>query len=125
MNALIGKTLTGIEVSEDRYRMICNTPDGEIVGETFADCCSDTWIEHVELPAGGFPAIVSAVEQIEMPEQALSEFRGATADQECRQFYGTKITTDKGEIIIDYRNDSNGYYGGSLDWPEEDNYADS
>ena len=33
------------------------------------------------------------------------------------EFYGLSIKTDKGEIVIDYRNSSNGYYGGSLCWP--------
>ena len=28
-----------------------------------------------------------------------------------------KITTDRGEIVIDYRNSSNGYYGGNLTGP--------
>lgn len=32
---------------------------------------------------------------------------------------GFKVTTDKGVIVIDYRNASNGYYGGSLSWPGE------
>ena len=33
--------------------------------------------------------------------------------------YGVKITTDKGHIVIDYRNASNGYYGGNLSWPDD------
>lgn len=33
---------------------------------------------------------------------------------ECVAYYGLKITTEKGRAVIDYRNDSNGYYGGSL-----------
>jgi hypothetical protein len=38
---------------------------------------------------------------------------------EVLAFYGCKISTDKGEIVIDYRNDSNGYYGGNLSWPDD------
>jgi hypothetical protein len=43
------------------------------------------------------------------------------SEYEIIAFYGLKITTDKGDIIIDYRNSSNGYYGGNLSWPN-DNY---
>ena len=38
-------------------------------------------------------------------------------------YYGCKISTNRGEILIDYRNDSNGYYGGSLWWPGEGHYG--
>ena len=31
------------------------------------------------------------------------------------QYYGLKITTNKSRCTIDYRNSSNGYYGGYLD----------
>ena len=34
-----------------------------------------------------------------------------------------KITTDRGHIIVDYRNESNGYYGGSLSWPDDHFYG--
>jgi len=33
---------------------------------------------------------------------------------DCVAYYGLKITTEKGRAMIDYRNDSNGYYGGWL-----------
>ena len=30
-----------------------------------------------------------------------------------------KIATEKGSCLLDYRNESNGYYGGILEWPPE------
>ena len=63
------------------------------------------------MPALGFPAVVTAVEDLDMPEGKPSEFH---TDPDSLQFYGCKISTDRGEIVIDYRNDSNGYYGGNL-----------
>jgi hypothetical protein len=113
-NPLIGKTITDLQISEDRQALRFVLADGEIVVQVDADCCSYTWIEHVELPALGFPAAVVGVEDLEMPEGTASTFH---TDPECLQFYGCKIVTDRGEIVIDYRNDSNGYYGGSLSWP--------
>ncbi len=34
---------------------------------------------------------------------------------ECLQIYKTTLKTDKGDCDVEYRNSSNGYYGGSLD----------
>lgn len=117
-NILIGKTLTGMKIAADRQALLFQTRDGDILVRVDADCCSYTWVESVELPALGFPAVVTAVEDLEMPEQAEpSKFH---TDPEVLVFYGCKISTDRGEIVIDYRNDSNGYYGGSLSWPGGD-----
>jgi hypothetical protein len=119
-NPLIGKTVTALHVAEDRQALKFTLSDGELVVQTDADCCSYTWIEHVELPALGFPAVVVAVEDLDMPGGAASTFH---ADPDYLRFYGCKITTDRGEIVIDYRNDSNGYYGGDLSWPGDYHYG--
>ena len=37
--------------------------------------------------------------------------------------YGLKLATDKGDLVLDYRNESNGYYGGNLSWPGEYHYG--
>lgn len=52
---------------------------------------------------------VRAVEHIDMPDL------GSTNEDACIAYYGMKITTEKGRCVIDYRNSSNGYYGGSLE----------
>lgn len=120
-NPLIGKTLLGMKIAEDRQALLFQTTDGDIVVDVDADCCSYTWVEGVELPALGFPALVTAVDDLDMPQDDKpSAFH---KDPESLAFYGCKITTDKGEIVIDYRNDSNGYYGGSLTWPGSSHYG--
>jgi hypothetical protein len=119
-NVLIGKTLTGMKIAADREAILFQTTEGEVVVQVDADCCSYTWGEHIELPALGFPAVVVSVADLEMPEGKPSTFH---TDPDSLQFYGCKIATDRGEIVIDYRNDSNGYYGGSLSWPGEHHYG--
>lgn len=111
-NVLIGKILTGVEVINDTASIRFDIKDEDsVVVDCYGDCCSITWIESVELPALGFPAIVVSVEDLEMPNL------GDQPGHDVMAYYGCKIVTDRGEIVIDYRNDSNGYYGGSLDWP--------
>lgn len=120
-NPLIGKTLTGMKIAEDRQALLFQTTDGDMVVNVDADCCSYTWVESIELPALGFPALVTAVEDLNMPENP--EPSSFHKDPDVLAFYGCKISTDRGEIVIDYRNDSNGYYGGSLSWPGEHFYG--
>ena len=112
-NVLVGKTLHEMKIAEDKGAILFVTDQGEIVARCDGDCCSHTWVEHIELPALGFPAVVTSVEDLDMPN--LGDMEGC----DVVAYYGLKIVTDKGEIIIDYRNDSNGYYGGNLSWPGE------
>lgn len=112
---LIGKVITDVKVSDDKCSLIVSIKDeAPIVANVYAECCSETWIESVELPALGFPAEVITVQDLDMPpvpDQAEDTY-------EYLQIYGFKIVTDRGEVVVDFRNESNGYYGGSLDWPE-------
>jgi len=50
------KTITGIEIAEDHkaMRFLIEGAD-PIVAKADGYCCSSSWIEHVELPAGGVP----------------------------------------------------------------------
>ena len=115
-NPLIGKTLIDIQLASDGGAIKFVTDQGEIIARADGDCCSTTWIESVELPALGLPAKVSAVEDLDLGEREDEEY-------ECLAFYGCKIDTDKGSMTIDYRNESNGYYGGNLSWPGDHFYG--
>lgn len=99
-------------IADDKKALLFRTSEGDIIAKADGDCCSSTWIEHVEKPALGFPAVVVSVDALD---------RGPDEEQDYGRIahYGCKITTDRGEIIIDYRNESNGYYGGNLSWPDD------
>ena len=117
-NVLVGKTITAMKIADDKQALLFVLGDAEVIVKVDADCCSMSWVESVELPALGFPATVISVEDLEMPDPKDYD----ATDFDVLAFYGCKITTNKGEIIIDYRNDSNGYYGGDLSWPGENSY---
>lgn len=108
---LVGRTLKGVKLAKDRQSILFQTDKGEVLVSVDADCCSTTWVESIELPALGFPSKVISVENLDMPDLGTMEGCDVVA------YYGCKIVTDGGEMIIDYRNDSNGYYGGNLSWP--------
>ena len=69
------------------------------------------------MPALGLPFTIIECEDLAMPD--LGDMPGC----DCVQYYGAKITTNKGDMVIDYRNDSNGYYGGEIVWPGEGFYG--
>jgi len=115
---LTGAKLLDMKLAEDQKAILFVTDRGEIIARCDADCCSYTWVEHIELPALGFPATVIAIADLDLPGSDNNH-----PEHDCLQVYGLKITTDRGDIIIDYRNSSNGYYGGSLTWPGEYHYG--
>lgn len=113
-HCLVNKTISKLQIASDKLaiKFILDTGE-EIVAKTDGDCCSNTWIEHVILPFQKLPAKVSEVINLDMPDL------GNPDEHTVIGYYGTEIKTDKGSIVIDYRNASNGYYGGSLCWPED------
>lgn len=107
------KIILDIKISDDKEFVKFITNEGDIICYTEADCCSDTWVESIELPAGGFPAKILKAEDVNMPDLGELPYCDVVS------YYGFKIITDKGDILIDYRNDSNGYYGGWLSWDDQ------
>ena len=112
-NDLIGKTIVEMKIAKDKEAILFVCEDGErLIAKVDADCCSHTWIESIEMPALGLPFTISGCFDLDIGKDSISD-----DEYECLQFYGAKITTDKGDIVIDYRNESNGYYGGDICWP--------
>lgn len=108
---LIGRVIQSVTVSEDKEKLtILFHGDPQVMKfEVEADCCSSTWIEHLEQPIDVDGATVLSVE-----EDASVD--GPSDDRlEVIQIYKTRINTDRGTIAIEYRNSSNGYYGGSIE----------
>ena len=113
-NELIGKTILGMKIADDKKAILFITDAGELIARADGDCCSDTWVENIELPVKGFPAKIVSIDNLDMPDL------GQQDNCDVMAYYGAKIVTDKGDIVIDYRNSSNGYYGGNLCWPGDD-----
>lgn len=99
-NLLLNKKIVKMQIASDKEALLFVTDDGQqLIVRVDADCCSHTWIESVELPALGFPFTVIACDDLDMNKEPLEN-----EEYECLQFYGAKITTDKGDMVIDYRN---------------------
>ena len=115
---LIGHTITAVQMDgmQDIKFILADRPP--VIYRTDADCCSSTWIAHVEGVDRLIGGTVVSVEDIPMPGNNERD-----DDERYIQFYGLAIKTDKGTAVIDYRNESNGYYGGSISSDEENHYG--
>lgn len=111
---LLGQTVVATVLASDRQTLQLYTLSGHMfLLQTVGDCCSSTWIEAID-GEDALYGTIKAVEDIEMPD--LGDVpTGHHESVDCVQYYGLRITTNKGRAVIDYRNDSNGYYGGSIE----------
>lgn len=116
---LIGKTIKSMKIATDKMAVLFELEDGELIAKTDADCCSSTWIEHVTLPS--FPAVVLGVEKIDTNE--WGSHTGDPSEEGVIKDYAIKVATSTGEVLIEYRNESNGYYGGSMSFGDEHHYG--
>ena len=110
---LIGKTVVSYELEQTGDHLTLHFKDGASATiATDAHCCSHTWIEDMDLPSNLLGTIREVVD-LEMPD--LGSIDGQRhKGVDVVSYYGLKITTDKGSCVLDYRNDSNGYYGGNV-----------
>ena len=114
LEALKGKTITAYELEKSGDYIVFTMNDGSMVRlNAYGDCCSTTWIESLDAP-DALLGTVKDVREIDMPDRGNIDGK-RHKDVHIVQYYGIKITTNKGRCVIDYRNDSNGYYGGSLE----------
>lgn len=110
---LIGKTIVGMMIRDDKEALLLQTAAGGLVIGMDADCCSHTWIESVSTPALGYPAKIIDARDLELNKPDSND-----GDYDVVRYYGAIIVTDRGDIVLDYRNSSNGYYGGNIVWPD-------
>ncbi len=117
INPLVGKVLKDMQLSDDKEVIAFVLSDNTVIkAYCHADCCSYTWIESVMNGESAIGSEILEADNIEMPDL------GDMPERDVVSYYGFKIKTVKGECIIDFRNDSNGYYGGDLVWPGDYGY---
>ncbi|SRR5712692_8139397 len=118
---MLNKPLRSVHLSWDKARVFFTFEDNS--SRAFGvegDCCSCSWIEHLTLPEKLREAIITSVfESNGEPwdghlcvEDATERMNGCGHDM--LQVYHHTFRTTVGDIVLEYRNDSNGYYGGYL-----------
>ena len=113
LKRLINRKIVNVEQSQDGVNFFIEFEDGKEKFYVDADCCSESWIEHLEVPNDINGATLLSVHEADMIDGG-SDIAGNRGEQECLSVYETRFCTNKGDIVLEYRNSSNGYYGGSL-----------
>jgi hypothetical protein len=110
---LKGRVLDRVEVAADKGSVAFHFQDAgpPVRYHVTADCCSSSWIEHCETPSDDMSG--ARIYFAEDGGVVDSESEGEYG--EVVQVYRTTFETSKGTIVLEYRNSSNGYYGGSLE----------
>lgn len=109
---LTGRTVTGLSVGPDEAFLVFHLDDffvPNVVWDTDADCCSETWFADVINLAAllNHPVLSVTQEFIDDPDCTRSR-------QEHDVVGAITITTLAGDCRVEWRNSSNGYYGGSV-----------
>jgi hypothetical protein len=113
IGTLIGKRIARIDVGGKEDLLLFVFADGRsVVWQTVSDCCSETWFADIT----GFDALIGGtVISAESVPMRKPDHDDARTRQDEDEIYGIKIVTDKGRSLIEFRNSSNGYYGGNLE----------
>jgi hypothetical protein len=116
LQRLKGKNLRSVstetkasQYSEDRL-ITFHCDDGDYVFRCEGDCCSSTYINSIDGPQKG--------RVLDVLEPEWDDKDGRTWDEENgeKKFYKVTLAIEgAGHLDIEYRNESNGYYGGSLE----------
>lgn len=116
LTKVIGRPIQSITDEEDGERLRFRFLNGsEQVYHARGDCCSYSWIEHLTVPSDIEGAVITEVRESEAVDTKETTRRGQPIEYPDQiVVYHTVFITDRGEIIVEYRNESNGYYGGWL-----------
>ena len=110
----IGKKIQDVLIGRERISI--RFFDGEIQ-EFYVSggCCSASWIEHWDMPRNLLGVAFLGYDQNDMPDpEDQTDFKGVHVGSGIVQAYQSVFHTSTGDITIEYRNSSSGYYGGYL-----------
>jgi hypothetical protein len=106
---LIDKEINAILINEDKTILHFITKSGdEYSYYTNGECCSNSWYEHFNGLNYILKNKILYVENIGVGEIKNSDY-------DLTQIYCINLKTEKGICSIEFRNESNGFYGGSIE----------
>lgn len=114
-NKLLFRDLKTVRVSQDKQELIFEFMDGSAsIYKTSADCCSSSWIEYLTNNVRSAEQIVDVEELANAKPQDGHQCGPWCAHDVLKTYQVVFITNKKNRIVVEFRNNSNGYYGGDL-----------
>lgn len=112
--ALTGETVSALRLGKDaqdaEYIAFLLASGKEHIFMLDADCCSETWMYAIQNVQALFNRVIQEV--IPCPETALDD--DGKSRQQYDKLYRYTLATSRGYVDLEFRNSSNGYYGGGL-----------
>lgn len=122
---VIGQAVQSVELVDDGGAVLFTLTNGEqLAYQAEGDCCSSSWVEHITVPPDVAGATITSVKDdygVDATSEQEAESRAKGEYIDCLTVYQVAFATTKGEIIVEFRNNSNGYYGGWLSGPYRKN----
>lgn len=127
MKDLKEKVIKKVELNDDNTIIVLTDYEGKKhIYEAYGDCCSYSWFSHINnlsnLLDSEILEVIEKKESFEATKEQLADKSGLNSDEwefEYLQVYMYTFKTKKGYSDIEFRNDSNGYYGGSCEKKDE------
>ncbi len=116
---LVGRTVKRVVMNAERTRLGLELEnDDRVVYRTAGDCCSESWIEHFEVE----DLLGGEITGVEIPSWCGPEEVDESDDRgEVVKVYGVRfLVRGRGVCALEFRNASNGYYGGSIEQEKDD-----
>ena len=113
--AFAGRTIKAVRAELGGTELWFDFADGG--GAMFrvgADCCSESWIEHIEVPADIDGAVFVGCSEGGEVDAGGGHGEHCPEPQDVTLVYSASFATDRGHVVVEFRNTSNGYYGGDI-----------
>lgn len=108
---LIGAVVREISYTKDCDSFEIRTDRGEMAFQAVGDCCSQSWFQAFD----DFEILIGRhISSIEERVEERDTTGNMEAQQEETNLYGCVFSCASGSAYLELRNDSNGYYGGSV-----------
>lgn len=115
---LIGRTIHSIWINDEKDLIELETDSGWLCIVIESDCCSESWVEHVSLSEfiDGPPSRITKIEQVGIGEVVPTRQHSDLLymiNLEGKRIQRCTISNSLyTEGAIEFRNSSNGFYGG-------------
>ena len=96
------------------YIKFFSEDNAQLIYQSYADCCSESWIESIEGVNSLLNNKINSVTKIE--SNNITKNWVPNPPTQFLLAFAYELKTDKGCCIIEFRNESNGYYGGDLEF---------
>jgi len=115
IDGLLGHRVLGIEIDHNEQRYLrFHTDKGDLCYYAWGECCSESWFYHVL----GVDCLLDQ-QVTKCTVSIMGDIEDELVRQDYDKLYKITITTERGYCDIEFRNSSNGYYGGWVEQVED------